>query len=148
MISIFIEDVVFKLHNKRIHKKWLHEIAEKNKKKVGKLNIIFCSDQYIQSLNKKFLKHDYCTDVISFDYPNLYSKGKIVGDIFISIDTVNINAQLYNVTFHDELLRVIAHGLLHLLAYKDCTKKQGIIMRKEEENAIILYKKLTNKNIN
>ena len=104
------------------------------------MNVIFCSDSYLQELNRRFLGHDYCTDVISFDYVNLNTKRQLLGDIFISIDTVRINAKKYMAaSFDEELLRVMAHGLFHLLGYKDDSKKEKQIMREREAFAIKLF---------
>jgi len=142
MISIFTQGIVYKTNNKKILKKWLIKIAEQNNKSVGILNIIFCSNSNIKKLNKKFLKHDYYTDVITFDYSDIYKKKKIFGDIFISIHTVRKNAKIYNVSFHNELLRIMSHGILHLIGYKDDTEINSIEMKNNEDISIKLYNEL------
>ena len=101
-----------------------HEI-----KKLGNINIIFCSDNYILDVNVKYLGHDYFTDIITFDY---CEKDILSGDLFISIDTVRDNAEFYKTEFNDELNRVIVHGLLHLIGYDDHTPEEQKIMREKE----------------
>jgi rRNA maturation RNase YbeY len=91
--------------------------------------LIFCSDEYLLDVNKKYLNHDYYTDIITFDYV----EDKIIsGDIFISSDRVRENANQFNVSFEMELFRIIIHGILHLLGYKDKTKKDKSLMTEKE----------------
>jgi len=100
---------------------------------LGSINYIFCSDNYLLELNIKFLKHDYFTDVITFDY----SEGRVVaGDIYISIDRVMNNSVIYKQNYSDELTRVISHGLLHLLKYNDKEKEEIKIMRQKESQLL------------
>jgi rRNA maturation RNase YbeY len=114
-------------------KKWIITIATMHNKRCGDLNFMLCSDEYMLSANVKFLNHDYFTDILTFDN----SIGmEISGDILISIDTVKSNAEKYNNAFLDELHRVIIHGVLHLIGFTDKTKKQQLIMRKEEDKAL------------
>jgi len=89
--------------------------------KEGNLNIIFCSDNYLLKMNKEYLGHNYFTDVITFDYSE---ENLISGDVFISVDTVKENAKNYEVSFENELFRVIIHGVLHLIGYNDKTDKE------------------------
>jgi len=97
------------------------------------ISYIFCSDEYLLDINKTYLDHDYYTDIITFPY----KQGKeIESDIFISIDRIKENAQSYGVTFDDELLRVIAHGVLHMVGYGDKTDEQQIEMTKMENQAL------------
>ena len=103
--------------------------------KPGCLSFVFCDDRYIRKINKLYLKHDYFTDVISFDHSN----GKLInGDVFVSIDTVKKNALEYRVTFKEELFRVIIHGVLHLCGFNDVTDKEKSIMRDKENNLLKL----------
>jgi probable rRNA maturation factor len=96
---------------------------------LGSINYIFCSDNYLLKLNKEFLGHDYYTDVITFDY----SVGRVVeGDIYISIDRVMNNSVIYKQNYSDELIRVISHGLLHLLKYNDKEEEEIKMMRQKE----------------
>ena len=109
---------------------WLENIIYSEKKMPGEIVFVFCDDPYLLKKNIEFLKHNSLTDVITFDYSQ---KNKICGDILISIDRVKENAKIYNTTFLNELNRVMAHGLLHLLGYKDKTKKDIKLMRKKED---------------
>lgn len=122
-------------------KRWIKAVAEKKKKIPGNLSYVFMSDEELLKLNVQFLKHNTYTDIITFDY----SDGKTIsGEIFISVDRVRENANKMNVDFDDELKRVIIHGVLHLCGYKDKTKSDAEIMRKEEDQGLRLWKKLTN----
>lgn len=150
MIKYFKEDITFNFKGKRICNTWIKVVAEelllndeicsstkffKSRFAVGDINIIFCSDRYILDVNNKYLKHNYFTDVITFDY----CEGRYLnGDIIISIDTVKANAILYKSTFDNELYRVIIHGVLHLMGYKDKSKKEKVIMREAEDKALLL----------
>ena len=127
MIDIqFVDTKIFSIEN---YSKWVKKIIRKEKKIVGDIVFVFCNDKYMLEKNIKFLNHDTLTDVITFDY----CKGEIIsGDIIISIDRVKENATIFNVSFSNELERVMAHGLLHLLGYKDKNKKDALIMRKKE----------------
>ncbi len=104
----------------------LHEGCE-----VGSVNVIFCDDQYLGAINKKFLKHNTLTDVITFDYREDF--GKTSGDIFISYERVRENALSFQVKTDLEVYRVVAHGVLHLLGYDDRTKGDSLVMRQKEE---------------
>lgn len=110
-------------------KKWLHRVIENENFKTGDISIVFTSDNFLLSINREYLKHDYYTDVISFDYS---TESIINGDILISIDRVKENAMNYNVEFKDELDRVILHGILHLLGYSDANDPDISIMRSKE----------------
>ena len=130
MVRYFNEDINFVLKQKRLNSKWLSLIAGSELKRLANINIIFCSDNYILDVNIKYLGHDYFTDIITFDY----CEGKrISGDLFISIDSVRENAQLYGCSFETELDRVMAHGVLHLLGYDDHSAEQQVIMRQKED---------------
>jgi len=111
-------------------KKWLKRIILDEGKKLGDITFIFCTDNYLLEKNIQFLKHDTLTDVITFDYSE---KSQISGDIFISIERVKENGEIFGETFLNELNRVMAHGLLHLLGYKDKTKKAAAIMKEKED---------------
>ena len=98
-------------------------------KKEGELSFVFCSDAYLLKMNIDYLKHDFYTDVITFDY----TEGDIIsGDVFISIERIKENAEKYNVSFENELQRVMIHGVLHLVGYKDKTEEELKQMRKKE----------------
>lgn len=133
------DSVSFNLKNKRLIKSWIKDIIQLNKKELGDINYIFCSDEKILEINKEFLKHDYYTDIISFDY---CEETKINGDIFISIDTVKSNSIKYKTEFTEELHRVIIHGVLHFLGFKDKTKTDAEKMREAENKALIRLNKI------
>lgn len=129
-IHLFEEDVTLKIKNKLGIKKWLKETIENEGYKLTELNYIFCSDEYLHQMNVSYLNHDTLTDIITFD--NSEVEGKIVGDIFISTDRVAENAKNFGVEFIDELNRVMVHGALHLVGYKDKKKEEQEKMRAKE----------------
>lgn len=136
MIRYHIEQIPFKLAKKQVITNWIKSVIsfESNHQMVpGDINIILCSDEYLLEINKKFLSHDYFTDIITFDY----CEGKrISGDLFISVDTVEANSSTYGTLFHNELYRVIIHGVLHLLGYNDKSKDEIIAMKEAEDRAL------------
>ena len=108
---------------------WLKNVVANEEKEVGNLVFVFCNDSYLLKKNIEFLNHNTLTDVITFDY----CKGNLIsGDILISVERVQENAKIFNVSFLNELDRVMVHGLLHLLGYKDKTKEDAKIMREKE----------------
>jgi len=117
--------------------KWIETIVNIEDTVVGDICYIFSNDEYILEINRKYLKHDYYTDIITFDYS---SKPIISGDIFISIDRVKENSEHYNVSFDYELLRILIHGILHLLGYKDKTDDEKMLMTSKEEECLKLFK--------
>ncbi len=126
---LFHFETSFNLIKKRMIKKWLSETCKEEGMQIGNLNYIFCSDEYLVKKNLEYLNHNTLTDVISFDYSD---EKKIHGDIIVSIETVITNAKKYNVDFKEELYRVMVHGLLHLLKYKDNSKTEQKLMREKE----------------
>ncbi|MBO6005571.1 MAG: rRNA maturation RNase YbeY [Paludibacteraceae bacterium] len=112
---------------------WIKSTAARYDFKVGDICYIFCSDEKILEVNRQFLQHDYYTDIITFDYTE---NGKINGDIFISVDTVKSNAEKFNVTFDNELMRVIIHGVLHLTGQNDKTPETEKVMHQKEDIAL------------
>ena len=138
MIQFFFTDIKkIKLKQAPI-KLWLKKIATKENKSIKDLNYIFCSDEYLLSINQQYLKHNTYTDIITFDNSNKEEEN-ISGDIFISLERVKENAEKFNVSFEKELFRVLAHGLLHLIGYKDKTAKDSKIMRSKEDEALLSY---------
>ena len=129
MISYFVQDTNFKFVKKRLNNAWLKLVAESEVKKLGNINIIFCSDNYILDVNMKYLQHDYFTDIITFDY---CENNVLSGDLFISVDSVRENSVFFKTEFSDELNRVIVHGLLHLIGYDDHTPEDQKVMREKE----------------
>ena len=146
MISFFSEETDFTLKGKRLISKWLRQTAKDNGRRIGVLNYIFCSDPYLLQINRQFLGHDYYTDIITFDYSDdyegQYPKGTISGDIYISIDTVRANGLEYGEGFEREIMRVIAHGLLHLIGYDDVTAELQAEMTRQENLALDLLQTL------
>ncbi len=118
---------------------WIEEVVLTHQKKCGNISYIFCSDAKILEVNREFLQHDYYTDIITFDYTQ---GNRIGGDLFISLDTVRSNAQLFGTTFELELMRVIIHGVLHLCGINDKSDAEQAIMTREENNALTLLKKI------
>jgi rRNA maturation RNase YbeY len=129
MIRYFQEDIRFELKQKMLNNRWLKMVAGSEMRRLGAINIIFCSDNYILDVNMKYLQHDYFTDIITFDY---CEKEVLSGDLFISIDSVRENAQFYGTEFADELNRVMVHGLLHLIGYDDHSEADIAVMRQKE----------------
>ena len=129
MIRYFQEDIRFELKQKMLNNRWLKMVAGSEMRRLGAINIIFCSDNYILDVNMKYLQHDYFTDIITFDY---CEKDVLSGDLFISIDSVRENAQFYGTEFADELNRVMVHGLLHLIGYDDHSEADNAVMRQKE----------------
>ena len=130
MVSYFYENTSYLFKGKVKNNYWLRTVAESEIRRLGDLNIIFCSDNYILGINQQYLGHDYFTDIITFDY----CKGdKLSGDLFISVDSVRENAMEFNQTFERELDRVMVHGILHLIGYDDHTKVQQKEMRAKED---------------
>lgn len=138
-INFFSEDIDFKLASKNKIRNWIKHSIEKELKKTGLINIIFTSDNYLLDINKKYLSHNYLTDIITFNY---CEKNTINGDIYISIETVLNNSKRFIVSFEDEIRRVIIHGILHLIGYNDSTNAEKIQMREKENNYLDRYKNL------
>ena len=118
---------------KRDTSAWIKAVAQSYGKKVGDIAYIFCNDEKILEVNREYLQHDYYTDVITFDYS---SPTRVSGDIFISLDTVQTNAEQVGATFTHELYRIIIHGLLHLTGQADKTPETKAQMTEKEENAL------------
>lgn len=132
------QGIKYNLKDKRKVSNWIKEVAKNHDKKVGELSIVFLSDEEILSINQQYLNHNYFTDIITFDYS---MERVIEGDIFISIDTVKTNSQKFRTEFNDELLRVIIHGVLHLIGFKDKNPKDKKEMTLNENLALNLFRK-------
>ena len=126
----------FEFKNNEAHSSWIQEVATSYGTNIEEINYIFCDDAYLLEINKKFLNHDYLTDIITF--PGDGETG-LMADIFISVERVTDNATQYNVTFEDEMRRVLIHGVLHLLGFNDTTTEDKEIMREKEEAAILMF---------
>lgn len=123
--------------NKKKISIWIKQIINQNKKEVGDINFIFCSNDYLLEINKKYLNHHYYTDVITFPYNE---KNVLSGDIFISVDQVKLNAEQFKASFEEELYRVIIHGVLHLIGFEDDTDHKRMHMHVLEDEALELLK--------
>ncbi len=137
MISMieFNYETAFKLKDEEKIKNWISSCILHYGFTEGELNYIFCDDAYLLKLNVEFLEHDTLTDIISFDY----TLGKLIsGDIFISIERVKENAKIFSQTLDNELNRVIIHGVLHYIGYKDKTEGEKLLMRAEEDACLKL----------
>lgn len=128
----------------RIVSIWLKQVVLKFGCITGDLSYIFCNDEYLKEINSKYLNHDYYTDIVTFDY----REGDAVsGDMFISVDRVIENAALFQCDVNDEFLRVIVHGLLHLLDFNDSNDQEKEIMREKENECIFMYNEICNEHI-
>lgn len=133
----FNYETEFNLEDENQLENWIDKVVSDKGFELGEINYIFCDDAYLHKLNVEFLQHDTLTDIISFDN----SLGKLInGDIFISIERVAENAKEYNVTFQEEIHRVMIHGVLHYMGLKDKSADEKIMMRKEENNALSVLK--------
>ena len=142
-IRFFRNEVKFRLSGATLIRPWLSKVARKEGRRIGELNYIFCTDEYLLDMNREHLGHDYYTDIITFDLSEgkrrkIASAEPIIGDIYISVDRVKENAESYGVSFIVELQRVMVHGLLHLTGYKDKTKAEKAAMRLKEDACLSL----------
>lgn len=129
-INYCVEDVSAPKIQKRKISKWIKETIISEGKTLGSISFIFCSDAYLLGINKQYLDHDYYTDIITFDYV----ENKIIsGDIFVSCDRVKENASVFRTGFENELSRIIIHGVLHLLGYKDKIISDKLLMTQKED---------------
>lgn len=136
-ISFQSENIKLPEIKKRITSGWIKTVAESYGKSTGEIAFLFCDDDKILEINRQYLKHDYYTDIITFDYSE---DDVISGDIFISLDTVKSNSQKYNTNFREEMYRVIIHGILHLCGVDDSSEAEKQNMREAEEIALKLLK--------
>ena len=130
-ISFFEEDITYKLKHKTALKEWITQTIHAEGFKLKELSYIFCSDNYLLQINRQYLNHDTYTDIITFD--NSDTAKTVLGDIFISIERIQENAAKFGITETDELHRVIIHGVLHLLGYKDKTAVTKQKMTQKED---------------
>lgn len=138
MISYNTVNVKMPKIQRRAISAWVKGVAAVYGKRVGEVAYVFCDDEEILRVNREFLQHDYYTDIITFDY----SEDKTIsGDLFISLDTVKSNAQLFNKSYDEELHRVVIHGILHLCGVNDKGPGEREIMEKAENEALKLLGK-------
>lgn len=140
-ILFFYEDTHFKLTHLGILRAWLYYVAKCEDQFIQSINFIFCSDAYLLEMNQSYLDHHDLTDIITFD--NSENK-KIMGDIFISIDRAKDNSNQLSVNLDNEVHRLMVHGLLHLLGYKDKNKKDKILMTEKEDYYLSLLTEKSN----
>jgi rRNA maturation RNase YbeY len=135
MIS-FNYETDFELKNEAQYEDWISRIIESEGFDEGEINYIFCDDEYLHKINVEYLDHDTLTDIISFDY----TVGNVLqGDIFVSVERVKDNANDFNVSFDEELKRVLSHGVLHYCGYKDKSPKDEALMRSKEEEKMQMF---------
>lgn len=138
LIQFFAEDVEHELSNPTKARRWLKFVIDQEEHDLNSLNYIFCSDEYLLNMNREHLNHDYYTDIITFDTSD--DAKQIEGEIYISIDRVNENAATNEVKEEEELRRVMVHGVLHLLGYKDETDMEKEKIRDKEDYYLKNYK--------
>ena len=136
MIHFNESDISCRVKHRLAVRSWLGQIIESKNKSVGEVSIVMCSDERLWEINRKYLNHDFYTDIITFDY----SEGvEISGDLMISYERVKENAKEEKVTVQQELRRVMAHGVLHLLGFKDKSEEDAAEMRSQEDAALDLF---------
>lgn len=126
----------FKLEDQKKYTDWIKRIIDSENGHLRDVSYVYCTDEYLFKLNEKFLGHKTYTDIITFDYSE---ENNLSGEIYISTERVKENAQRYNVEFERELQRVMAHGLLHLLGYKDKSDEEKKVMRAKEDEKIKMF---------
>ncbi|AZB24112.1 rRNA maturation RNase YbeY [Chryseobacterium bernardetii] len=141
MIQFFYENLPESVDTD--YKQWLEDLILSEEKKLGEINYIFCDDEYLLKINQDYLQHDYYTDIITFDYV----KGKTISaEIFVSLQRISDNASTLSRDYEDELRRVLAHGILHLIGYKDKTEEEEKEMRRMEDLYLAKYRDLKDQN--
>ncbi len=139
-INFFSEDISFTLSQPDTISAWIYHVAKQEGYTVNNLNYVFCSDPYLHQINVDFLQHDTLTDIITFDTSE--EEKRLEADIFISVERVKENAKLFDIPFQSELYRVMIHGLLHLVGFKDKSDEEKKEMRKKEEACLSLLNQL------
>jgi probable rRNA maturation factor len=135
MIS-FNYETEFELSNESAIERWISQVIDSEQKREGEISYVFCDDDYLLELNQNYLQHDTLTDIISFDYT---VGNELNGDIFISVERVRENAEIFNQTFDNEILRVMIHGVLHYCGYKDKSTVDEQRMREKENEKIAMF---------
>lgn len=137
MIEYYAEDIDFPDIKKEEYNTWIKKVINIHDKRLGDICYIFCSDEYLLEINRKYLNHHYYTDIITFNY----NENEVIsGDLFISIDTVKKNHIRFTTNFQDELNRVMIHGILHLLGFDDQSDEEKLEIRKKEDEALNLFR--------
>ena len=138
MVEVFFEDIKeVPGVNPEFLFAWYSNDCQVEGMQLGDVSVVFCSDEHLLQMNKEYLQHDYYTDIITFDYTE---DDVVSGDLFISVDRVEENANEFDAPFQDELHRVCIHGLLHLCGYKDKSDKEEELMRSKENEMLMLRK--------
>jgi rRNA maturation RNase YbeY len=137
-IKFHLQNVSFSFRNRRMLKAFIMSVFKKERKDLGSLNYVFCSDRKLLEINRTYLGHDYYTDVVTFDLSS--RPGPIDAEIYISVERVKENARLFNVSYQEELIRVILHGALHLCGYRDKSKSDHRSMTKKEDLYLDRYR--------
>ena len=137
-VRFFNEQIDFKLQHPIKTTSWIKAVARSERRIIKEINYIFCSDEYLLTLNQDFLNHKTLTDIITFDHSE--GKSSLEGEIYISIDRVKENSMKFKTEFIDELHRVMIHGVLHLIGFKDKKPTEKVLMRKKEEACLSLRK--------
>lgn len=138
MVEVFFEDIKeVPGVNPEFLFAWYSNVCQIEGMQLGDVSVVFCSDEHLLQMNKEYLQHDYYTDIITFDYTE---ENLVSGDLFISVDRVEENANEFDAPFQDELHRVCIHGLLHLCGYKDKSDKDEALMRSKENEMLMLRK--------
>jgi rRNA maturation RNase YbeY len=132
----FNYETEFTIENEGAISNWISDVIKSENKKVGEINYIFCDDEYLLQINQEHLQHDFYTDIISFDYT---VGNEINGDVFVSVERVIDNALDFNVSFDEELKRVLVHGVLHYCGYKDKSEADVLLMRSKEDEKIAMF---------
>jgi len=136
MIS-FNYETKFLLQDENLYSEWLSQVIASENFEEGEINYVFCDDDYLHKINVEYLNHDTLTDIISFDY----SVGNLIqGDIFISVERIFENAREFNVSYEEEIKRVMVHGVLHYCGYKDKSVSDEALMRKKENEKIGMFR--------
>lgn len=135
-VRFFNDDIKFVLPKKRILAAWIKDVISKEGYNLGEINYVFCTDEALLQINQQYLQHDTFTDIITFDQSE--EEGIVSSDIYISLDRVKENAKLHSVSFHQELHRVLIHGILHLIGYTDKTTQDKSKMRQKEDTCLSL----------
>ena len=138
MVEVFFEDIKeVPGVNPEFLFAWYSNVCQVEGMQLGDVSVVYCSDEHLLQMNKEYLQHDYYTDIITFDYTE---DDVVSGDLFISVDRVEENANEFDAPFQDELHRVCIHGLLHLCGYKDKSDKEEELMRSKENEMLMLRK--------
>ncbi len=132
-ILFYVKDIKYKLSGRKKVKDWIKKVIDLHQRKTGEINIILTGDETLLELNKQFLNRNYYTDILTFDYSN---GEKISGDLYISVERIEENSKKFHEKNEKELIRVIIHGILHLIGFDDKNRKEQVIMRRMEEKCM------------